>query len=362
MMKKKQFRVELGDRSYPVYLGDGLAGSIGMLCRYHGIPERIAVLADRNSAAAALRPVITSLNKSGFRPFPIVIPPGERQKSFRRAEQIHSVMLKEGFSRTSALMAVGGGVVGDVGGFVASTYRRGIPLVQCPTTLLSQIDSSVGGKNGVNHARGKNAVGSFHQPRFVCSDIRFLSTLPPREIRSGLGELVKYPFVGDPALLGFLEDHLEQLVALDTKRVLEIAGRCLRIKTTLVGKDERETLPRNGRALLNIGHTVGHAMETLSRYRLRHGEAVFLGLIAECGISVERGWLSRRYVDRLTAIYHRSGCRFRPGRISSGMLVRHLFSAGAPRFVLPKGFGDVSIVNDVTPAEVRSGLRFLAAL
>jgi len=353
--------VKLRDRSYPVYLGQGLISSIGMLCRRHRIPDRVVILADRNSARVALDPVLRSLRKSGFEPVPVVIPPGEGQKSFRRAELVHAAMLKQGVSRHSALLALGGGVVGDVGGFVASTYRRGIPFVQCPTTLLSQIDSSVGGKNGVNHLNGKNAVGSFHQPRFVCTDVRILQTLPVREIRSGLGELIKYPFVGDPKLLGFLEDRLDQIMRLERKEILHVAERCLRIKTRVVGKDERETL-RRGRAVLNIGHTIGHAIETLSRYRLRHGEAVFLGLIAECGISVNRGWLAGHYRDRVIGVYRRLGCRFNPGTITPPMVIRHLFSAGAPRFVIPRGFGRVAVVKDVTKSEVRDGLRVLEGL
>lgn len=360
-MTARTLWVELGGRRYPVYLGQRLISSIGTFCRRHGIPERVVVLADRNSARVALHPVLRSLRKSGFEALPVVIPPGENQKSFRRVELVHAAMLKLRVSRQSALLALGGGVVGDVGGFVASTYRRGIPFVQCPTTLLSQIDSSVGGKNGVNHLSGKNAIGSFHQPRFVCSDVRILPTLPVREIRSGLGELIKYAFVGDPSLLGYMEENLEQIVQLEPKTILHVAERCLRIKTRLVGNDERETLPR-GRAVLNVGHAIGHAIESLSRYRLRHGEAVFLGLIAESGISVNRGWLGGHHRDRLIEVYHRLGCRFSLREITPAMVIRHLYSGGGPRFVLPRSLGRVVIVNNVTKAEVREGLKHLHML
>jgi 3-dehydroquinate synthetase len=175
--------VPLGERSYPIYLGAGNIGSLGAQCKQHGIPRRVVLLADRNSARAAMKRTLTSLAQEGFDVTPIVMPPGERQKSFARAEAIHFAMLKAHIPRTAAMIALGGGVVGDVAGFVASTYRRGLVFVQCPTTLLSQVDSSVGGKNGVNHSLSKNAIGTFHQPVFVFSDVELLSTLPRRVIR-----------------------------------------------------------------------------------------------------------------------------------------------------------------------------------
>jgi len=358
----RTIRVRVPDRPYPIYLGEGLLASLGEMCAKHHLPGQVVVLADRNSAAAALRPAMDSLRRGGFQAFPVLFPPGERQKSFRRAELIHVALLKKKIPRQAALISLGGGVVGDVGGFVASTYRRGIPFVQCPTTLLSMVDSSVGGKNGVNHPSGKNAVGTFHQPRFVCSDILLLRTLPAREIRSGIGEIMKYPFVDDPGILSYIEKNLEALITLQPGVVQSLALRCLRIKTRLVAMDEREMLPR-GRAQLNIGHAVGHALESLSRYRLRHGEAVFLGLIAECGVSVQRGWLSRRHVDRLLDLYHRLGCRFRPwNAVTPAGLTRALFAPGRPRFVIPRGFGRVTVVRDVTPDELMTGLRLLRNL
>jgi len=354
--------VPLGERAYPIYLGSDTLGEIGQYCAKHGIPKRVVVVADRNSARAALRPAMKSLRAAGFDAASIIIPPGERQKSIARAEAIHAAMLRLHVPRNAALMALGGGVVGDVAGFVASTYRRGLPFVQCPTTLLSQVDSSIGGKNGVNHPLSKNAIGTFHQPVFVFSDVALLRTLPRREVIAGLGETLKYPIVADPPLLEFIEQRLDSLLGLETEAVLEVASRCLRVKAGLVGEDEQERLTDRGRVFLNVGHAVGHALETLSHYALRHGEAVLLGILAEGWIAVQHEGFPHTELDRLVHLYKRLNLHYRLSRIRDGAVIKSVMGRGHARFVLPRSLGDVRVVSDVTEKEVADGLRFMRSV
>ena len=357
---KPAFNVRLRSNPYPIYIGNGVLRSLGRLCRRHGLPDFVVVLSDANSGRVAMKTALDSLRRSRFRTLPLTMPAGERQKSPERANRIHEAMLRAGVPRQAALVALGGGVVGDVGGFVASTYRRGLTFVQCPTTLLSQVDSSVGGKNGVNHPLAKNAIGSYLQPAFVLSDAGLLQTLPRREVITGLGEILKYPFVGDPGLLDFIEENLDRIVDRSPSVLRKVAERCLRIKTRLVAADEKELSPR-GRNLLNVGHAVGHAIETLSLYRIHHGEAVFLGIIAEGRISVLRGWIDEEPVERLVSIYRRLRCRFNIGEIPLSAIMKKA-APGRQKYVLPRSGGRLSVVHDVTPSELRAGLTFLRTL
>ena len=361
-MNPTTITVELGERRYPIYLGSGTLGTLGSLCGTHALPERVVVLSDRNSAKAALKQATASLKESGYAITTIVMPPGEHQKNPARARAIHTAMLRQGVPRNAAMIALGGGVVGDVAGFVASTYRRGLAFVQVPTTLLSQVDSSVGGKNGVNFPQGKNSVGTFHQPTFVLSDVTLLKTLPRREVIAGLGEILKYPLVADPSLLNFIEEHLDELLAVQPDAVLEVAARCLRIKTALVSEDERELLSDRGRVFLNVGHAVGHAFETLSGYRLRHGEGVLLGILAEGFIAVKKTGFSEQELERFVAIYRRLGRRYDISSISTSSIQRFVLGKGGARFVLPRRPGDVVVLHSVTADELADGIRFLRSL
>jgi 3-dehydroquinate synthase len=355
-VKHRTIRVDLGDRSYPVYLGDRVIASLGPLCRRHRGPDRIVVLADSNRARVALRKALASLTSAGFDPLPIIMPPGEQQKTPDRVSRIHAKMLAAGIPRQGAMLALGGGMVGDVAGFTAATYRRGLMLVQCPTTLLSQVDSSIGGKNGVNHPAAKNAVGTFLQPRFVLSDVRLLRTLPRRDLIAGVGEVLKYAFVGAPDLLDTIAGNIRAILRTDPETLLGIAARCLRVKARLVSFDEKELLQTRGRILLNAGHAVGHALESLSGYRIRHGEGVFLGLLVEGHLAWQRGWLPARTLRRLAGIYHDLGARFTLDEITDRALVRSLASGKSTRFVLPCGRGTVKVVHDVTEKELTEAI------
>lgn len=354
--------VELAERSYPIYLGAGNLDDLGRFCTHHGIPHRVVVLADRNSAHAVLKRARSSLTKAGFNVSSIVIPHGERQKNLKRAAAVHGAMLKMQIPRNAALVALGGGVVGDIGGFVASTYRRGVTFVQCPTTLLSQVDSSVGGKNGVNHPLSKNAIGTFHQPAFVFSDVEVLVSLPRREVISGLGEILKYPIVADPPLLSFIESHLDDLLNLKRDPLVEVVKRCLQIKSDFVSRDEKEISPSGGRVFLNVGHAVGHPLETLSHYTLRHGEAVLLGILVEGHIAVQKEGFPRSDLDRFVEIYHRLNRRLALSGLKNSEIVRTTMGKSRARFVLPRKLGDVVVVQDVTANQLLEGLRFFKGL
>lgn len=353
--------VNLGERSHTIHIGRGILSSVGSACRAIEIPESVVVVSDSNVARLYLRSVVSSLKQAGYRVSTIVIPHGEQQKSMRRANALLTRLIHLNIGKQSALFALGGGVIGDLTGLVASLYRRGVDFVQVPTTLLSQADSSIGGKVAVNHPLGKNVIGTFFQPRLVFSDVALLSTLPKREVVSGVGEIIKYAIVGDAALRDFLNSHLEDLLLLDQHCLEETVIACASFKAALVSIDERETIGDGGRGILNVGHTVGQAIEALSDFRLRHGESVLLGLRAECVMSRELGILPPVECSAMLALLDRIDYRLPFRRLRKKLkppfrpekLVRNLLDA---RFVLPAGFGKTVIRRDVPEELVRLGL------
>lgn len=347
----QNIRVELENRSYPILVGRDTVSSLGEVCKTFSLPQRVIVVTDSNVARLYLKQVSNALKHVGYKVDEIVIPHGEHQKSLQRANAVITKLVNLGVGRESALVALGGGVVGDLTGFVAATFRRGLPLIQSPTTLLSQVDSSVGGKVGVNHPRAKNAIGTFYQPRFVFTDIGFLRTLPKREIGSGLGEILKYGIVGGEEMFAFLQKHVRDVQSLDLDVIQETAMRCIAIKAQLVSGDEREEKPDGGRAILNIGHAVGQTLETLSNFKLRHGEAVMVGLRAETFIAKELGILSPSDFKSIDQYLHSVDYQFILGHRHSGAamfsrdkLVRKLAEA---KFALPAGIGKVVFQKSV---------------
>jgi len=359
----RQIDVALGDRSYPIYFGKGFGSSFAPTCQQHGIPERIVILTDSNVARHYLEPIEKNLRHFKFSVSSIVIPPGEQQKSLSRANQIYTQLLKEGVGRKSAIVALGGGVVGDLAGFVAATYQRGVTLVQVPTTLLAQVDSSVGGKVAVNHPLGKNMIGSFFQPRFVWIDADTLSTLPAREVVCGLGEVAKYGVVFDAEFFAYLETNLERIQQLDPELMLTVQARCCELKAHVVSEDERE---QGLRIVLNYGHTVGHALEAAGNYRvLKHGEAVLLGMAAESFIARELGLLPPGDHERIMKLVQRFPLRFgknsfAPARVLAALTRDKKSIDGKARFVLPVRLGEVQVVDEVGSPVVRASLRQLA--
>ena len=339
-------QVPLGDRSYTIRIGPQLLSRLGNDCRRLDLGRRCAVLTDRNVgpryAAAALR----NLKASGFEAVLVTVPAGETAKSLRTVQACYDQLAAHRLERRSFIVALGGGVLGDVAGFVAATYLRGIPFVQVPTTLLAQVDSSVGGKVGVNLKAGKNLVGAFHQPRLVLCDLDTLRTLPAREFRAGLAEVIKYGIIYDRALFGRLERAMPRLLQLQPKILEAVVARCCQIKAEVVGQDETET---GLRAILNFGHTIGHAIEAISGYgKYLHGEAISIGQVAAATLSSALLGLPQNEVGRIVALFQQAGLpvrialsRAQRARLSEAMRLDKKVSGGELRFVLARKIGEV---------------------
>ena len=336
--------VDLGAKSYEIFIGENILKAMrNAQCVMRN--EKVLVVTQKN---------ILDLCKEIF-PYEVaLIPDGETSKSLQEAEKIFTRAIECGLDRKSFVIALGGGVVGDLAGFVAATFMRGINLIQIPTTLLAQVDSSVGGKTAVNHALGKNLIGAFHQPRAVFIDLKFLETLPEREIKSGLGEVVKYGVISDEKFFTYLEDNAEKILQRDLKTLAHVVKRSCEIKAEVVGKDEREA---GLRRILNFGHTMAHAIEEETAYKkFRHGEAVAVGMIAAAQISCELGKTSAENVLRLERLIKRFGMMTNCAGLDADKLYNVTFRdkktvGGVVNWVLMKNFGEVEICNDV-PASV----------
>ncbi|MEO6035110.1 MAG: 3-dehydroquinate synthase [Verrucomicrobiota bacterium] len=297
--------VSLGRRSYPILIGPGLLGKIGRECAKLGFARRCVVITDRNVAALYGKAVIQTLHASGFDPVLITVAAGETAKSLQTVEKCYDQLAHHRIERKSFVLALGGGVVGDLAGFVAATYLRGIGFVQAPTTLLAQVDSSVGGKVGVNLKAGKNLVGAFHQPRLVLCDLAALKSLPDRELRAGLAEVIKYGIIHDAKLFGQIERHLGKLLILSPSLLSSVIARCCKIKAEVVSQDETET---GLRATLNFGHTIGHAIEAISGYgKFFHGEAISIGQVAAANLSVKATGLPSMDAKRIETLFTAAG-------------------------------------------------------
>jgi 3-dehydroquinate synthase len=351
--------VELGERSYPIYVGRGILTDLPGKFSSHKLSSRIAIVSDRNVASRHLKRLSGILRRSGIPFIPLLMPAGERQKSLSRFNTITAQLLGAGHRRGSAIAAFGGGVVGDVAGFVAANYRRGTPFVQIPTTLLGQVESALGGKVGVNHPLAKNAVGTFYQPKFVFSDIDLLLTLTPRELICGLGEVLKYAIL-DAGIYAFIDAHLDSIVRLDPEILEETVVRCNMLKAAMISEDERETRPEGGRMVLNLGHRIGHVLEELSNFRLHHGEAVVVGLRWELAIARAAGVIDKPAWEEINRLLERIAFRPDLGFIRMDSLIGAIFGReGKARFVLPAGLGKVTTTDSLQPRLVRSVLKSL---
>jgi 3-dehydroquinate synthase len=297
--------VPLGERSYNIVLHPGLLGAVGDRLAAFTTSPKIGVVTDKHVASHYLQETLRSLCKAGYDPTPIILPPGERTKTLRTIAKILDVLASQKFERQSLLLALGGGVIGDITGFAAAIYQRGIPFVQVPTTLVAQVDSSVGGKTGVDHRLGKNLIGAFYQPRAVLIDTLTLRTLPRREWIAGLAEVIKYGIIADEEFFAFLEQEMPALLKLEEGPVIHAIKRSCEIKAQVVVEDERES---DRRRILNFGHTIGHALESLSGYRgLIHGEAVGIGLVQEADLASHMGLCGRDIVERIRSLVQRAG-------------------------------------------------------
>ncbi len=349
-------RVPLGERAYDIVIGHGLLEDAGQRIATACGPGRVAVVTDRTVAGLHLDTLEKSLARAGVRCHAAIVPPGETTKSFRRLEDLLDNLLEAGVERGDGVVALGGGVIGDLAGLAASLLRRGVALVQVPTTLLAQVDSSVGGKTGIDTRHGKNLVGTFHQPRLVVADTAVLATLSARERRSGYAEVVKYGLLGNRSFFDWLESHGESVLAGSACHLKHAVETSCAAKAAIVARDEREGAQR---ALLNLGHTFGHALETACGYdeRLLHGEAVAIGMTMAFDLSVSLGLCPAGDAVRVRRHLARTGLPVHPtdlgiGTLDAGELVHHMaqdkkVAGGRVAFILVRGIGDAFLTRDV---------------
>jgi 3-dehydroquinate synthase len=326
------------------------------------LPRRVFVLTSPEIWALWGGAFCASFEKAKVEPpIALFLPAGERSKNMASVERLTREMVRAGGDRGSLLIAFGGGIVGDVGGFVAAVFMRGIPYVQAPTTFLAQVDSSVGGKVGVNLPEGKNLVGNFLQPQAVFADIGMLGTLPDRELRAGLMESVKAGIIRDRALVRFMEEHADEVLGRDAKALERVIAASIRMKADVVGRDERE----NGlRMILNFGHTVGHALEAATRYKaMLHGEAVGWGMVAALYVARIRGTITGSQMERMEKLIYRYGplpkLKASAGRVLAATGSDKKNVGGVRRFVLPIGIGDAGVVEDVTARELEAAVKYM---
>lgn len=350
-----EVEVPLRRSPYRVVVGQGLLRECGSRIADLLGARRCAVVTDSRVGPLHAAPVEASLSAAGFEAVRITVPAGESSKSFEQTAAVCDAMIAAGLDRSSLVVALGGGVVGDLAGFVAAIYYRGVPCVQIPTTIVAQVDSSVGGKTGINAPGGKNLLGAFHQPRLVLADTGTLRTLPPREFHEGFAEIVKHAAIRDPEMLEADGDSGD---------LAPLIARNVAIKAGIVAEDEFETLGL--RALLNFGHTIGHGIENAAGYgRLLHGEAISLGLVAALGLSVEKSGLPAEQSRRVLEALERHGLPMRlPGDISTDSILAAMrkdkkFHAGAIRFVLLRGLGDAFVSGDVTESDIVRAIEAL---
>jgi 3-dehydroquinate synthase len=349
----KTLTVDLGDRSYPIHIGRGLL-DLGRLIASHLPQQRAAIVTNTTVAPLYLDRLTAALEAEGVACLPIVLPDGEAYKNWETLNLVFDALLTARAERKTTLVALGGGVIGDIAGFAAACYQRGVPFVQAPTTLLSQVDSSVGGKTGINHPLGKNMIGAFYQPQVVVADTDTLDTLPDRELSAGLAEVIKYGVIGDPALFAWLEAHMDALIARDKDALACAIFESCRNKAEVVAADEKEA---GRRALLNFGHTFGHAIEAGMGYgNWLHGEAVAAGMVMAARASRRMGLIGTEDVERLTALLVRAGLPVDAPDLGvasymNAMGVDKKVEAGRIRFVLLRRLGEAFLSADV-PSEV----------
>jgi 3-dehydroquinate synthase len=355
-------RVETPSAKYDAFAGSGLLESIApRIERVVGkLPRRVFVLTSAPIWALWGEAFLSSFAEA---PMVLFLEPGEKHKSMASVERLLRQMAQAGGDRGSLLIAFGGGIVGDVGGFLAAIFMRGIPYIQVPTTLLAQVDSSVGGKTGVNLSEGKNLVGSFCQPRAVFADIGVLGTLPERELRAGLMESIKAGIIRDRALVRFMDEHAADVLGRDRKALEKVIAASIRMKAGVVARDERENGPR---MILNLGHTVGHALEQATGYKtLLHGEAVGWGMVATLFLALRRGTISPAQFERLEGLIYLYG-PLPPLKLKAAKVVAATGGdkknlGGVRRFVLPIGIGDAGVVEDVTAEELEGAVKYMLA-
>lgn len=346
----KKIQVALANNSYEIRIGSNLLGQIGRQMRERGLVGKAVIITSPTVKALYGEQLRSSLQDTGFDPETLEVPDGEEYKSLDEAGRLYTRLSEIQAERNTPVVALGGGVIGDLAGFVAATYMRGVPLVQAPTTLLAQVDSSIGGKAAVNHGRLKNNIGAFYQPVLVTADISTLKTLPEKEIVNGLAEVIKYGVIRDRQLFQMIEDNLDKIKSLEPGPLEEIIYRCAGIKAGIVEKDERDQGLRN---ILNFGHTVGHGIETASDFRIGHGNAVAVGMTAAGMIAERMGIFPRPDLERLKSVLAGAGLTVSIRGLSSETIAQAMKHdkkkiGGKIRFILPRSIGKVEINDEVS--------------
>lgn len=359
----KQLEVDLGERTYPIYIGSGLQKQAADYLQKHNIgsDSPVMVISDSNIAPLYLEKLEQSLSRAGYRVFSAVVPAGEKSKSLAMLDELVEKALTSGLDRHSTILALGGGVVGDLAGFVAASFMRGIRFIQLPTTILAH-DSSVGGKVAVNHRLAKNIIGAFHQPEMVLYDLDTLQTLPKREVRAGLSEVIKHGLIWDEAFAIWCEEHAEELLGLDSQALEYALYMGCSIKAKVVSEDEREL---GLRAILNLGHTTGHAIEAVAKYdQFVHGEAISIGMAAAAKLAQNYGGGEQLYETTVRMLSRFGLPTALPLDIDINALMQAMmhdkkFKGGSMTFIIPKQIGKVEIRSDIQPEHVKHALEYI---
>jgi len=354
----KNIDVRLVQNSYSIEIGSGILNQTGSKLKALGLKDKAVIVTNpivRKLYGDVLK---QSLTAAGFKPITFEVPDGEEYKSLESAGKLYRQLAEYGAERSTPVLALGGGVIGDLTGFVAATYMRGVPLVQLPTTLLSQGDSSIGGKTAVNYGTLKNEIGTFYQPRITISDISTLKTLPGEELTNGLCEIIKHAFIKDEQFFIYLEKNLDLIKSLDDNVLEKIVAKSAQIKASVVESDEKDNGLRN---ILNFGHTVGHAVESVSNFRVAHGQAVSIGMVAAAKMAAESGIIDSVTVSRLKNLLDKAGLLTKLPQMEVRQLIQAMrydkkAYGGKIRFVLPRSIGQVFITDDVNPALVEKVL------
>ena len=358
----RRLTLSLGAHSYPILIGGGLLTAVDQIQPFLRSP-RIALVSNTTVAPLYLERLVGAMEKAGIGVTPIILPDGEAYKNWESLNLIHDALLAARCDRSTTIVALGGGVIGDLAGFAAATYQRGVPFIQIPTTLLSQVDSSVGGKTGINHPRGKNMIGAFWQPKLVLADTDALQSLPARELSSGMAEVIKYGLIRDLPFLEWLEANMEGLMARDGQLLAQAIERSCANKAEVVAADEFETAKEGGRALLNLGHTFGHAIETGMGYgEWLHGEAVAAGTMMAAELSRRLGWLSAADVERVRALMLRAGLPVSGPDLGVARYLELMSHdkkviAGSLRLILLNRIGQALVHADAPSADIAAAIE-----
>lgn len=357
--KSLQIHLPLGNNAYDIYIGEDMRENMEAFLQSQKFSPQCLIITDANVGAVYGEYYAALLGKAGFNPKLITLPPGEETKSLQMAEEIYTAAIEHNLDRKSPIFALGGGVVGDLAGFIAATFMRGVPFIQIPTSLLAQVDSSVGGKVAVNHALGKNLIGAFYQPKAVFIDVNTLRTLPKREIATGMGEIIKYAYIYDAELLELLQNEAEAIKELQIDIMKKLIYRCCSIKAEVVVQDEKES---SLRAILNFGHTLGHAIETATNYQVyNHGEAVAVGMVAAAYLSKAQNNLEDDVIEEMKQLLGKYDLPVKAEGLNGEELYGHLFHdkktvAGKINWILLHEVGKVYQSKAVDKSDVMKAI------